>query len=330
MFVLLALPVLVAGACLFAPNGGEVAVAFSHAVHVGEKNLTCTFCHPGVHTRADAGLAPVEVCAPCHDRLDRDRPPELRLLAAHYEEYRYRRTPVATLADDVRFSHRVHVQDAGLDCAACHGDVAHSAGIPQPAVRKADCMGCHAERGASNECATCHEAIDRAWPPPTHDRAWLRRHGEVFRARSEASVDRCELCHDATQSCDACHREVMPQDHTEHFRLRGHGTFAAIDRSRCFTCHVHRRDFCDRCHQSTRPLSHVAGFGPPQNRHCTACHLPAAQSGCTTCHEGGAPHPTADPMPAWHSPAMNCRQCHGAGVALPHPDPGHQCTACHR
>jgi hypothetical protein len=325
----LATSALLVSACLLT-GGGDVEVAFSHAVHVGEKALACTFCHPGAESRDAAGLAPVELCAKCHDEIDRERPPEKRLLAAHYDGYRYRFTGVAAVPPEVRFSHRAHVQDGRLDCAACHGDIAGSDGIPStPAVTKPDCMGCHTERGVSNECATCHTAIDRAWLPPGHDAGWLVDHGHVVRARSAASADRCELCHDAATSCDACHHETPPRDHTQHFRLRGHGTWAAIDRSRCSTCH-HRRDFCQRCHESTPPLDHVAGFGPPPNRHCTACHFPASGSGCNTCHPGGAPHPTAGPMPPWHSPAMNCRQCHGAGVALPHPDGGHACTICHR
>jgi predicted CxxxxCH...CXXCH cytochrome family protein len=181
----------------------------------------------------------------------------------------------------------------------------------------------------SNECGVCHRSIDRAYEPATHDAAWLAHHGDTVRGRAAGSANRCELCHAAANSCDACHRETPPADHTQHFRLRGHGTWAAIDRSRCSTCH-HRRDFCQRCHESTPPLSHVAGFGGTQNRHCASCHFPASSSGCTTCHSGGAQHPSSTPMPAWHSPAMNCRQCHGAGVSLPHPDGGHSCTACHR
>jgi hypothetical protein len=323
----LALATLAVGACLLAP-AGEVAVAFSHALHVGEKGLDCAFCHPGAVARDAAGLAPVEACGPCHDALDRELPVAARLLAAHYDGFRYRRTPVATLPEEVRFSHRTHVHGAAIDCAACHGDIAASEGIPSAAVTKPDCMGCHAQRGVSNECRVCHEEVDRSSIPATHGSSWLTHHGDAVRGRADGSLNRCELCHDASSSCDACHRESPPRDHTQHFRLRGHGTFAGIDRSRCSACH--QRDFCQRCHESTAPLSHVPGFGGTQNRHCTTCHFPVRSSGCATCHAGGAQHPTATPMPPWHSSAMNCRQCHGAGAPLPHPDAGHPCTACHR
>lgn len=318
---------LTVSACLLAPPA-EVRVAFSHAVHVGEKNLACDLCHPGTGTREAAGLAPVEMCARCHDELDQELPAARRLRSAHYDDYKFRRTPVATLPADVVFSHRAHAHAADLDCATCHGSIATSDGIPRPSISKADCMGCHARRDVSNECDTCHRTVDRTWLPASHDAHWVQAHGAVAQGHATASADRCELCHDQRVSCDTCHRETPPADHTQHFRLRGHGTLASIDRSRCATCH-HRRDFCQRCHESTPPLDHLAGWGGTSNRHCSSCHFPPSTSGCATCHQGGAPHPTATPMPAWHTPVMNCRLCH-VGAMLPHPDPGHPCAACHR
>lgn len=320
---------LAVSACLLAPPA-EVAVAFDHAVHVGgEQNLKCEFCHPSTLTKDRAGMPAPEICAPCHDDLDKQRAPDRRLRSYFDAGSRYQRTEVATLGLDLNFSHKAHVQAGKLDCAQCHGDIAHSKGIPRPEVSKRDCMSCHTERGVSNDCATCHREIGKEMRPASHDEGWLKAHGNTVRACPETSEHRCELCHDAQASCSACHREVMPADHTQHFRLRGHGVQASTDRSRCATCH-HRRDFCSSCHEQTAPRSHIAGFGGSQNRHCAGCHLPANESGCTTCHAGGGTHPTATPLPVNHHPGMNCRQCHGVGVRLPHIDVGAQCTTCHR
>lgn len=320
---------LAVSACLLAPPA-EVAVAFDHALHVGgEQNLKCTFCHPSTSTKDRAGMPAPEICAPCHDKIDQDKPAERRLRSFFDEASHYRRTPVAELGGDLRFSHQAHVRGGQLDCAECHGDIAHSQGIPRPELSKRDCMSCHTERGASNECATCHGQLDKSWQPATHDAAWIAQHGVTVRSQAEGSANRCEMCHDAQSSCAACHRETLPADHTQHFRLRGHGVQASADRSRCVTCH-HRRDFCQSCHEQTQPRSHVAGFGGSQNRHCSGCHVPASASGCTVCHAGGGGHPTATPLPVSHNPAMNCRMCHGQGVRLPHYDPGSRCTDCHR
>jgi hypothetical protein len=60
----------------------------------------------------------------------------------------YARTPFGQnrenpIVQPVPFDHRHHVQDDGIDCRYCHGDVdsAASAGIPATEV----CMGCHAQ-----------------------------------------------------------------------------------------------------------------------------------------------------------------------------------------
>jgi hypothetical protein len=194
---------------------------------------------------------------------------------------------------------------------------------------KPKCMQCHADRGLDNaDCRRCHRQIDRDWRPYSHARAWDEQHGEIVRRGDPASQHRCELCHDQTTSCQACHHTSMPRNHDNYFRLRGHGMMAALDRSRCYTCH--RTDTCEQCHSETRPLSHRGGYGSPQQRHCTGCHFPLASSGCIVCHKATPDHQQAAPMPPSHSPAMNCRQCHGNGQPLPHPDGGHPCTACHR
>lgn len=272
-----------------------------------------------------------ELCLVCHGEAQRasgqsNAPPVASL--AEQPPRVTRQTPSA-LPAEIRFAHGSHARAAGLTCAACHGDIAGSDGLlPDAPISKDACMNCHAERNASNDCATCHREVRADRPPPTHARAWDVVHGDVLRSGDTASVNRCSLCHTETTSCRACHEQQAPRDHTHHWRLRSHGIAVSLDRSRCSTCH--RSDFCQSCHESTRPLSHRGGFGSPQNRHCTTCHFPVRQEGCTTCHQGPSSHLLAAPMPAWHVPSMDCRRCHGRGTSLPHPDSGDACTTCHR
>ena len=47
------------------------------------------------------------------------------------------------------------------------------------------------------------------------------------------------------------------------------------------------------------------------------------------CHKDTRSHALAAPKPAWHTPAMNCRQCHGVSQPLPHVDKGDNCNLCH-
>lgn len=319
---------LVATAC-WSLAGGRTEPSFPHRVHVVDNDLACTFCHGAVRSADEPGMPPPELCAPCHDRFDGDKPPERRVGAFYSERSRYRTVAVSGRTAEVRFSHRSHVTTAKLECARCHGDVAQQEGVPlDPLASKSSCMDCHARHGMANACSDCHTTIDAAWRPPTHAAGWLRAHGVCAMGTRERSVDRCELCHQEGASCSACHHQMAPEDHDQTFRVRTHGLQASIDRSRCALCHT--QDSCQQCHEMTRPRSHRGGFGFTQQRHCVGCHLPLGDTGCAVCHPAAPSHDLATPLPADHTPAMNCRACHGNGTALPHPDGGHSCTACHR
>ncbi len=316
-------------ACLGLGTKQRVEPSFPHRVHLEDKQLDCAFCHGTARSSDEPGMPPPELCATCHDRIDPDKPAERRIAAFYGDGGRYRSVADDTRSADVKFSHRRHVTEAALDCNACHGDVSQQDAVPlEPLVVKRDCMECHERYGKRNECRECHEAVDRDHHPITHDASWLRDHGMTVRFGSDKSVDRCTLCHEEATSCQACHQREMPRNHDNAFRLRDHGVLASMDRQRCATCH--QSDSCTKCHQETRPRSHRGGFGAPANRHCTNCHFPASAEGCTVCHEGTPSHATATPLPPDHDPGMNCRMCHGAGVALRHPDSGSSCTTCHR
>ncbi len=313
---------------------------FPHDVHVAQLNLACTMCHVTAKAALLPSMPPPELCAPCHEQKvegqpSRDAHQEERTFAAWQEAWfepggRFRRASTGQLPDDVVFRHSDHAGQAQLDCASCHADVRSEHDVPaaMPDWKRA-CMDCHEQRGKDvADCRACHREIDRDSLPATHFHAWSQRHGDVVRLGLDDSQNRCELCHDQERSCTACHQNQPPQNHDSLFRTRTHGVLAAMDRSRCYTCH--RTDSCEQCHSTTRPLSHRAGFGAPSQRHCNGCHFPAQDAGCAVCHRGTPSHQQASPLPPSHSPAMNCRQCHGNGQPLPHPDGGHPCTTCHR
>lgn len=315
-------------ACLSLP-ARRSEPSFPHRVHVVDNQLECTFCHGSVRSADAPGMPPPELCAPCHDRFDAQKPPERRVGAFFSAESRYQRVAVSARTDEVRFSHRAHANGRGLTCTSCHADIAQQDDVPlQPMARKADCMGCHAEHGQSNACSTCHTTIDPSFRPASHSGQWVKRHGACAGGLSERSEDQCQLCHQDGTGCNACHQQMQPDSHTQTFRLQTHGLMASIDRTRCHVCHT--QDSCQQCHESTRPRSHRAGFGDSQQRHCVGCHLPLADTSCGVCHQDTPSHDLATPLPGDHVPSMACRLCHGNGVFLPHLDGGHVCTACHR
>lgn len=299
---------------------------FPHAIHA-EEGIDCTDCHPGAEDGDEPGMPARATCQLCHADLDEEKPeeqradvffPEGKLVASHWSE----------LGTEVRFSHAGHAA-AVQDCEACHTGITQGDRVrPEVAVTMDECMDCHATRSVSNDCATCHAEIGPEWTPESHRHEWKLLHGQVVRrGTSDAIADRCVLCH-TESSCNACHRDEPPASHTNFFRLRGHGTAAAIDRQNCAACH--RSDSCERCHSETLPQSHKGSWGSGPQTHCLSCHLPLQGEGCLVCHRSTPGHALAAPQPPDHTPGMNCRQCHGVTQPLPHVDNGDNCNICHR
>lgn len=300
--------------------------AFSHRLHVGDQGLECIACHAQAPNADAPGMPGPGGCALCHAEIDAPKPPE-RQIAALFDGKAYKARHVMAVGGDVRFAHAKHAERAE-DCNACHADLAQSdRTTPEHALSMDECSACHAAKGAPNECATCHEKIRSDAKPPSHVASWRRSHGAVFRACDrEDTASRCDLCH-TESSCSTCHLAEAPENHKGYWRDRGHGLAASMDRQNCAACH--QPDACDRCHQENAPRNHVGGFGAPLDRHCLTCHEPVRDETCITCHAGTPSHALATPMPSWHLPSMNCRQCHGNGQPLPHVDDGSTCTHCH-
>jgi hypothetical protein len=267
-----------------------------------------------------------DTCASCHDEMDAKKPAE-RQVASLFDDESFRAAHASELGPEPIFSHKLHVK-AGLACEACHAKIASNEGVDSGvAVKMAKCSACHAERGVANECSTCHRAVREDWKPASHAHAWMRAHGRTVRAHGDATANQCSLCH-TESTCEACHKERPPHSHDTFFRVRGHGLLAATDRASCATCHT--ADSCDTCHRSTLPISHTGSFGGVRETHCLACHFPLKAETCFTCHKSTPGHLTAAPKPPWHTPAMNCRQCHGFTAPLPHVDKGDDCNGCHK
>jgi hypothetical protein len=303
----------------------EPGPAFSHRVHVQMEGMDCGDCHMGVYEEDAPGMPVPMLCSLCHEATDEGTTYDLTYAALFGADGQLAPSR-SLLADEIIFSHLQHVT-ANDDCAACHGGIAAADRTPRTVgVTMDQCMACHAQQGISNDCATCHTVIREDYMPPSHDLAWMEVHGSVARAHPVGTSDNCALCHQES-TCTACHQLVPPQDHTNFWRIRGHGFVAGLDRSRCQTCH--QPDYCNQCHAHTQPMSHTGSWGGTLSTHCLSCHIPVQQTGCFTCHKDTRSHALAAPKPPDHFAAMNCRQCHGQGAPLPHVDNGADCNICH-
>ncbi len=320
------------GCAILSSLQGPKTFAFSHEFHVGDQEMSCEDCHYG---GSDApGMPTIDDCMLCHEDLDPEKPENRRIAKLFNEDGEYLALRASKLSEDILFMHDSHVDDYVDDCSACHGDIAKNRRIKKTdLVTMATCTSCHAKNGyEARDCSMCHDEIDTNWMPPGHLAQWDRYHGQVVRADEAGTVNDCSMCHQES-TCVECHKATPPRDHNNHYRSRGHGVHAMINRDRCSVCH--EPDGCDRCHRETEPRSHVGSYGAPLNRHCLGCHLPLgpASNGCTTCHKDAPSHFQTPPLPPnqAHNTSNDdqCRECHIPG-RLRHPDNGDSCRYCHR
>ncbi len=143
-------------------------IEFSHALHAGQRQIPCGYCHYDAERSRHAGIPSASTCMNCHSQVRTDSP-QIQELARHVEEGE----PIAwervhRLPDFVYFNHSWHLS-AGAQCTDCHGEVAQMARVSQAEpLTMGFCVDCHRqhndalepgtdpERFASTDCAACH------------------------------------------------------------------------------------------------------------------------------------------------------------------------------
>jgi hypothetical protein len=223
------------------------------------------------------------------------------------------------------FPHSVHV-DAGLACAACHGDVVRATEIgPTAHVRLPS-------GDDAKACLQCHEKLPAPPPPRQVERTITFSHathlpyvnsecGRCHTALVETGdaktpvppMSACTACHNhavdyAQARCQPCHVDlkrypllpVADYRHEGDF-LRVHGQMATSSMTTCVACH--EQTSCGECHAATtRPVK-------------PDLHWPE-RVGASFIHRGDfVSRHTLD----FRADPASCRRCHGSAF----------CDACH-
>lgn len=133
-------------------------IRFSHAKHTSV-GLDCAICHSSAGEETFAGLPALETCMLCHSTPVTKSPEEekVRTAAERGEPLVWKR--LYQLPNNVLFSHRRHAGLAEIACTVCHGPMGEAVVPPsRPLVRQRMewCLDCHAQRGATEDCAACH------------------------------------------------------------------------------------------------------------------------------------------------------------------------------
>jgi hypothetical protein len=145
------------GVGMLCAAGPEQPIHFSHKLHVEQQKMQCTNCHQLATKSRHSGLPTANLCMACHIVIKADSV-EIKKVA----EYKKKGEAIPwvrlyQLPNFVYYSHRRHV-NSGIACNTCHGSTGTT--DVSEATRTFTmrfCMDCHREKGASNDCATCHQ-----------------------------------------------------------------------------------------------------------------------------------------------------------------------------
>lgn len=318
----------------------RIDIAFDHAKHLRDLELTCDACHGSVKTSAttkDLNLPARSVCMDCHDpeEVPKDWGPRLKDSA------------IVMPAAHLSFSHERHL-GAGVTCAECHAGVGETKLATRDHLPSMEtCIACHASRGVTTECRACHAKgqagtirttfASGTLVPDDHGVHWLKQHAVA----AERDMGQCASCH-AQEDCLSCHDGAIPPTFHAGNYLALHPQDAMANNPPCASCHRLER-FCRDCHFRAgvtlgNPLvSGITGSFHPADwlnagtpdfhgnvgrknlASCSGCHV---KEDCVGCHAfyQGAPriHP-----PGWASSRRMrqlreanfsmCLQCHGFG-----------------
>lgn len=142
-------------------------IAFSHALHAGELELECLYCHSAADEGRHATVPSVETCMTCHESVegstDQARAEIGKVREAFSKNEAIRWEKVHRYPDLAYFNHSAHVAK-DLACETCHGDVKNMRVMKQESdLSMGWCVNCHREQNELREdvnapldCAACH------------------------------------------------------------------------------------------------------------------------------------------------------------------------------
>ena len=223
---------------------------------------------------------------------------------------------------DLKFTHRVHLEEADLGCTDCHETIPESSDASDFNVPlRSKCMDCHDAAEIPVEWSAKGGAKSALDMPQAHLRFSHQRHLAVDGVRCSTChpnvakedvatrddlppMETCLTCHDGKQApadCTTCHLkgrggvvktvydsgELKPDDHGALW-LRQHHVQAERDMGYCASCHA--QEDCLTCHDgSIPPTFHDGNYIAvhPQDAQandppCASCHR--LDTFCQDCH----------------------------------------------
>lgn len=134
----------------------EQPVAFSHRLHVTDKQIDCYYCHPYPERSLNAGMPTLAKCLGCHNHVIPLHEEIQKLKSYEKNGQGVPWVRVYYKPAHVFFPHYRHLLK-DLQCRQCHGEVEQVDRLHQVTFFMGLCITCHREKNAPTDCVACHQ-----------------------------------------------------------------------------------------------------------------------------------------------------------------------------
>lgn len=192
----------------------EQPIAFSHALHAGENQIDCNYCHSSARHSKHSGIPSANVCMNCHMyvdgseitdnagnlKYDGEGSPEIAKIYAAigwdsenrqyiegYQQQPIKWVRIHNLPDLAYFNHSQHVNAGQLECQECHGPVETMEEVYQYSeLTMGWCINCHRETEVQFNKNEYYQDF--------HEELTEKYHGEKITAEKIGGLE-CGKCH---------------------------------------------------------------------------------------------------------------------------------------
>uniref|UniRef100_UPI004048E7E2 c-type cytochrome n=1 Tax=Algoriphagus sp. TaxID=1872435 RepID=UPI004048E7E2 len=133
-------------------------IAFSHALHAGQYEIACQYCHTGVEIGKSANIPSANICMNCHTHIQNvggkeGISPEIqKIYNAVDTNQPIEWVRVHNLPDLAYFNHAQHVAVGGVECQTCHGPIQEMEVVGQHSTLTMGwCIDCHRQTEIATE-----------------------------------------------------------------------------------------------------------------------------------------------------------------------------------
>ena len=125
-------------------------IAYSHALHAGQLEIACQYCHTGVEIGKSANIPSPNICMNCHTHVQNVQgkegiSPEIQKIYDAVDNNKpIEWVRVHNLPDLAYFNHSQHVKVGGIECQTCHGPIEEMEVVYQhSSLTMGWCIDCH-------------------------------------------------------------------------------------------------------------------------------------------------------------------------------------------